>query len=407
MFHAQFYAEDGRVWFAEAYNLGPWQPLLHTYAGYFGTLPRLGADLALLAPFSLAPLILNLIAALFQALPANLLMSSRSAAWGSFRYRALLVALYLILPNSSAIGAGITESQWLLALSAFLLLVAAPPRSPAGRIFDIAIFLLCGLTGPFCIFLLPIACFIVWKSRSRWPGMALGTLALTAAIQITGLILSRSAARHSPASGASLTWLVRVLSANVYLGALLGSNGAGLIHGVPALIFLAAVAIAGTAIVAVCIVNANREMRLFIAFAAMVFIASLLTPNIRSVGGLSAWEELASTPGYHYWFLPMLAFVWSILWCSHQKAQILKVLSMPLLCVMSIGVIRDWRRPAFTNLNFASYARSFEAAPPGTAFTIPENPSGWIVPLIKHPARVPATGSTAIQPKVASRVAPG
>src|SRR5208282_5718589 len=70
-FHAQFYAEDGHVWFADAYNLGWWPALFHTFAGYFETLPRLVASLALLVPLALVPLFFNIIAIAFQTLPVN------------------------------------------------------------------------------------------------------------------------------------------------------------------------------------------------------------------------------------------------------------------------------------------------------------------------------------------------
>jgi len=150
--HPQFWAEDGRVFFQEAYNLGGWHSLFRPYAGYFHTVPRLGAWLALILPLAMAPLILNLIAIAIQALPVNLLLFSRSSAWGSLRYRALLACIYLVLPNMREIGANIANSLSLLALSGFILLVASPPKSVIGRVFDILTLLLFGLSGRYCIF---------------------------------------------------------------------------------------------------------------------------------------------------------------------------------------------------------------------------------------------------------------
>src|ERR1035437_10257778 len=68
IFHPQFWAEDGRVWFADAYNLGWWTALFRAQDGYFQTLPRLGAALAQLLPIALAPLVLNCIAIAVQVL---------------------------------------------------------------------------------------------------------------------------------------------------------------------------------------------------------------------------------------------------------------------------------------------------------------------------------------------------
>jgi hypothetical protein len=56
LFHAQFWAEDGKFWYADAYNLGAIAPFLHPAAGYFQTLPRLAALFAQLFPMAVAPL---------------------------------------------------------------------------------------------------------------------------------------------------------------------------------------------------------------------------------------------------------------------------------------------------------------------------------------------------------------
>jgi hypothetical protein len=51
---------------------------------------------------------------------------------------------------------------------------------------------------------------------------------------------------------------------------------------------------------------------------------------------------------------------------------------------MCIGMIRDWRHPAFKDLDFAASARRFENAPPGTLTDFAENPDGWKMELVKH-----------------------
>jgi len=52
--HAQFFAEDGKIWFADAYNNGWFTSLFKAQDGYFQTLPRLAAALSLPAPLALA-----------------------------------------------------------------------------------------------------------------------------------------------------------------------------------------------------------------------------------------------------------------------------------------------------------------------------------------------------------------
>src|SRR3954465_704634 len=71
--YPQFYGEDGHVWFADAYNLGPIPSLFRTEGGYLQMVSRLSADLSLLFPLATAPLVLNIVGLVLQALPAPLL----------------------------------------------------------------------------------------------------------------------------------------------------------------------------------------------------------------------------------------------------------------------------------------------------------------------------------------------
>jgi hypothetical protein len=386
IFHAQFWAEDGHVWFADAYNLGWWAPLFRTQDGYFQTLPRLGASLTLLVPLSLAPLVLNLIATAAQALPVNLLLSSRSSMWGSLRYRAVLAAMYLALPNCKDIIAIITNSQWILALCVFLGLVASTPNTHVARLFDLSILTLCGLTGPFCIFLLPIAFFLAWKRRGHWRLTVAGILAALCLVQAWGLLVINPSGRsHHAALGASPALLARILAGNVYLGTLLGGNVPAVSSSPRLTVFLLLVAIGGTAIVAACLVKAGIEMKLLLLLSSLLVAASLISPVAYSASGTSRWEVLAGAFGIRYWFFPTLAFAWSLLWCIRSRIAVLRIVAAVLCCIMCVGIVRDWRIPPLNDLHFAEYAQRFEAAPPGTAVTIPINPPGWEMRLVKHP----------------------
>jgi hypothetical protein len=384
LLHAQFFAEDGHVWFADAYNFGWWQALLRPNTGYFQTFPRLGACLALLLPFSVAPLLFNSLAIAVQALPANLLLSSRSFAWGDVRFRALLAFLYLALPNTAELSVGITMSQWLLALSAFLVLVAATPRSTAGRLFDLSILVISGLSGPFCIFFTPIAVFLAWSRRDRWRWVPVGVFVVSSLVQALGLLVLNRSLRPHYVLGASVGSFARILAGQVYLGALIGGNGLAYYPGPRLSLFLYFVAIAGTILVVICFIKLTVEMRLFLLFSAMLLAVSLISPVIRVRTGVPLWDLMAGASGIHYWFFPTLAFAWTLLWCFKSRVTILKVVASYLFFFMCVGIIRDWRQPAFLDMHFAEYAKSFEAAPAGTTVTIPENPDGWTMILVKH-----------------------
>jgi hypothetical protein len=384
IFNAQFWNEDGHVFFADAYNFGWWAALFRTYEGYLDVVPRLGASLALLVPLCFAPLVTNLLAIGLQALPANLLLSSRSSAWGSLGYRAVLVVAYLALPDCRELNANISHSQWLMALSAFLLLVASRPLSAEGRLFDFSFVLLCGMTGPFCIFLLPIAIFLAWRHRDRWLWAEAGVLAAACFVQAWSLFNGGLSSRPHYVLGASPVLFARILAGQVYLGTILGWNGVAGHASLGISIALAVIAAGGTILVAVCFLRSSLAMKLFLLFSAMIIVSSLLSPTLGPLTGVTSWEVLAWGGGSRYWFIPTLAFAWTILWCFQSRTAVLKAVSAVLLCLMCVGVVRDWRHPAFRDMHFAEYAKRFESSPAGTAVTIPQSTEGWTMTLVKR-----------------------
>lgn len=377
--HAQFFAEDGAIWFADAYNWGAWKALFFSYNGYIHLFPRLVAAIALFVPLRLAPLIENLIAIVIEALPVNLLLSDRSVTWGTLRLRLILAATYLVLPNTREMIGTVTESQWLLALSAFLILVGAPASSTLGRIFDAAILLACSLTGPFCFVLLPMSFFTTRQKNRPWRHFTIGIFLLGSLVQASTLILHHSTRTSAPL-GVSVKGFVQILSCQVYLGALIGSNALSPILHLGA---LSAIAIAGS-IIAFLIARSSLNMRLLWLFAAALFAASLANPITPRIANMTAWEILALSPGAHYWFLPTLAFAWSIAFCLRSRRQILQIAGGGMALLMVVGLIRDFRYPPFPAGRFGHDVSRLEATPAGETLVIPEYPEGWQVRLVKR-----------------------
>ena len=131
LFRAQFYGEDGTVWFHDAYSSGWAHALFLPCNGYVQLLPRLVAGLALLVPFQFAPLVMNVVGIAMQALVVNVMLSGVAADWAPFRLRVLWTCAYVALPNSSELHATITEGQWHLALLGCILAVSPPPHEQA------------------------------------------------------------------------------------------------------------------------------------------------------------------------------------------------------------------------------------------------------------------------------------
>jgi hypothetical protein len=61
----------------------------------------------------------------------------------------------------------------------------------------------------------------------------------------------------------------------------------------------------------------------------------------------------------------------------------LRAAAVVLLCFIAIGTVKHWRYPAFIDFNFARSAQLFGRLAPGASMTIPINPAGWEMTLVK------------------------
>jgi N-acetylmuramoyl-L-alanine amidase len=79
----------------------------------------------------------------------------------------------------------------------------------------------------------------------------------------------------------------------------------------------------------------------------------------------------------------MLGFLFALAWCvTQENSSRLRLASAFLLPLAVIGIIRDWRYPAYSDGHFPDYARQFDESAPCTIVTIPTYPVGWPVRLV-------------------------
>jgi hypothetical protein len=377
--HAQFYAEDGTIWFAQAYNDGWLASISLPQAGYLNTMPRIAAGLALLAPLSRAPLIMAVVGLLVQGLPVPILLSSRLRNWASLPTRMLLAAIYIALPNAREIHVVATNTQWHLALAAALVAFASSPVTWRGRLFDVALLLLASFTGPYCILLAPMV-LLFWSLRRRpWTAVVCTLIGSAACTQIALLLLSTHRLVQGEL-GATPEAFLRILGGHVIACALLGSYS---FASLAPLTFIVPAALGGLCIVLYCLRFANLEWKLFLIYCAGLFAASLHNPL--TSGNKPAWDLLIIDNSARYWFLPMLAFVWSAVWCAvYGRARLFRIAGTAILLIMSVGILRDWNYRPYPEDHFAASVLLMEQAKAGDRVVIPVMPDGWHMDLIKR-----------------------
>lgn len=373
---AQFYAEDGTIWFAQAYNGGWLHSLVLPQAGYLNTMPRLGAALALLFPLRWAPLVMAIAGMLIQAVPVPILLSQRCREWAPLPTRLGLAALYIALPNQE-IHVVLTNSQWHLAVAAALVAFAASPQSWLGRLSDAVLLLVAALSGPFGIILAPMALLFWWLRRQPWSLAVFALIGVGSCAQL--VLLLHGGPRVQGPLGATPSVFLRMLGGNIVAGAILG--GSSFAWRAP-MSLIAAMALVGLAIYFYCLCCAGPEWKLFLVYCAAVFLASLRSPL---TGGVKpAWDMLVYAVSARYWFLPMLAFAWSALWCAgYGRARWFRIAATCILLSMCFGVVRDWRYEAFADEDFAAEIQRMRDAKPGEHVIVPTVPQGWSMELVK------------------------
>ena len=263
-----------------------------------------------------------------------------------------------------------------------LVILAKVPATRGWQAFDIGVVLLGGLTGPFCIILLPVALSYWYLHRERWRATSILLLGSTSLLQLGALISTSKMARSQAPLGVTPELFLQLVAGRVYMAALWGKLSlAAQQH----LLLLLLATLTGTSIVIYSLWKANTELRLLLLFCFVMLGLALSRPMASYVA--PQWPILSTGAGHHYWFLPMVAFVWSLLWCSLEAdSRWLRTTAKVLALTMPIGVLLDWRYPAYQDMGYPTYARQFALAQAGTSLSIPIFPPGWEMKLSKKSA---------------------
>lgn len=164
LLHAQFFGEDGRVFYLPTWFSGP-ELLIEPYAGYLLVVPRLIAFAEWLVPPPFAPVVGTVVALALVAALAAFLASDRLAPLGRTGRYALAAAVILwpgawdMLGVPAAIGTYL--AVYLVALN-----VARCATSRLGIAHDVTATILAGLTGPWVIFIAPL--YWIRRNRLTW-----------------------------------------------------------------------------------------------------------------------------------------------------------------------------------------------------------------------------------------------
>lgn len=385
--NAQFWAEDGVVWFAKAYNEGGFHSLLEPQNGYFQSISKLTAWISLAFPLKFAPIIFNSLAIIIRALPVALLWSNRfSHIIHSPRLKLAISITYLCLPTINEVHSNITNAHWHLALYAFMIIISLPAKSIWSKVNDIVFTLIAGLSGPFSIILSPIVIIFWWLKRktisSFFYVLAFITL-ISAGIQIWAVIFTSDGTRSQAPLGASLGLFIKLISAKLF-GVLL--FGESFVNNIAKSFWLAfPIFFLGTGILLFAIWKARLELKLLILFSALLILAAFSSPMVSITDPQWPLMTNAST-GARYFFIPLVTWSVALIWFLSQiKNKRLQIVLSATIGLLLINVfITDFKLKAYKDREFYKHAEIFSTLPAGTEYKIPINPGkGWDVTLFK------------------------
>ncbi len=228
---------------------------------------------------------------------------------------------------------------------ALLVLVGSPPVTRLGAVFDAAVLLLSGLSGPFCLLLLPVAAWSAIEQRSPSTNWRLGILGATALVQIAFLVGGPHRGHMLPPLGAGPLTLARIVSLQIFLGAELGFHtisavptypawrGAGLPIAVP---------LVGVSLTAIALLRGPRLVAKVALFAGLALAAGLASPLASAT--VPQWQAMTIPPvGNRYCTFPVLAWIAVLFALAADRSRVLRAIGAALPAVVVTWAIpRDW-----------------------------------------------------------------
>jgi hypothetical protein len=372
----QFYAEEGRFFFADAYNDG-WSSVFYTANGYFHLFPRLLANLCLTigVPYGLIPTVF-----VYACLPVYfflwLMIFTRLALPPIAKM--FMVLSTVLLPLGNEIFMNQTNIQWVMALIPVVLFCGLAPTAAWRRTIDGAILILCVFTGPFVLFLFPIFLLAAVVEKQVRPHTAFLAICLIATV-VCAVSLSHfgSVDRVRGATKMTMYGYVQLAFRSYYFP--LFSTW---VDSVPdwAVIALTAILPVILALLGRMVLKSGNRFAM-VAFAAglPLFIATLVSYG-RHPALPSAFHNAIRN-----FYLPMVLLLWSLI--AITKFDRRRVAAWALAFgwfVVQIPFITETR--SMPDLKWKKYA---ERIATGQAMTIPITPAGWGLTLKEKTGRTP------------------
>jgi hypothetical protein len=376
----QLWAEEGKVWYAEAYTLGA-KALLRSFGGYLNTTQRVVAAVAQWADPAWVPAIFAAAAFLLTLYVAT---RTQSARFPLTPYVGYALAVVLV-PDTFEVLLLTNNVDRVTAAGLLLVLLSRDARRWWEHAHDAAAASLFGLTGPYSILFAPL---FVWRAlrRRTSASVALAVLVIACGLTQGTLIVLHEKGKLADEGPVAMGYgeirpekLLAVPGMRI-AGSLLVGARVPADYPIPVETTLGVAVLAGVGFLALRKGPARTErVWLGIAFllvlGAALYRCRLVLPDL-----------CHAVYGNRYFYLPQLIVLWLLLALAVERKRWLSRAAAILLAWIVIVNIPRLREPGLQDFRWGDYAPFIRA---GRAVEIPTNPGGvepWIVRL---PARKP------------------
>ncbi|MCI2291014.1 glucosyl transferase [Enterobacter sp. I4] len=384
--NAQFWAEDGRVWYAGVYNGSIIDFILTPKNGYYQTISKLTAAVSLAIPIELAPLLFNIVAISIRAMAISFLLSSRMSDI-SFSGRLCVSLFAILMPEITEIHANITNTHWYLALYLLLILIARPAKSAAGKAHDIVMTIIAGLSGPFVVFMAPVVLMkLIHNKALQFRRIDISKVdlisyivAACSVIQAVSILLTADGTRTKAPLGASMDTLSSILSSRIFFSSFSTARDASWLWNYPFFKYL--VCFIGFTAIVYTLIKSDWKMRSVVIFPAIMFAFALAKPQMANIE--DQWPKFMLS-GERYTVIPSIAMFAVICYCIGQiKGYIGKAVTICFTILYLYTAVDNFKIRKMPDLNWGNEVVKLHSAKKGEEVKMKINPVGWDMVLIK------------------------
>jgi len=363
---AQFWAEDGAVFFADQLKSGFLHALSSTYAGYYHAVPRLIADAAGVLPARYVPLAYNLTALVLASICCGLFawpMCRHLIPSDLLRTATCFVAAAGVYGGNEVIG-NLANLQWFLLIAAVVLTCyqQTSQAKPAWLHILLAFTaLLIALSAPLVLILIP---WLLWQAVRKRGLSRLPPLCMLAGSLFEIYTFLRSSEPHGSLHTFRLSsFFVAVVATAISRPVLITLLGHQYLA-TGALLGLASKFIAALVIVSVALTRlhssidrSGRQVLNVATYLCLSLIAVVMLGR-NLAAAFTDPEGFRHLEGERYFFVPGLLFVFISAFgisrlLSTQRDEVKATI---LVLLFSYGIVQNFRLPPLVDLSWATYA---------------------------------------------------